>query len=215
MTDFPKPEDAPYFPYLIGLCGGIGAGKDTVGRFLREDYGFETVSFASKLKEVAADVYGLEERHVNGTQADKLEPIGRLLDPNGQPLTGRRILELLGTEGFRNVSPTTWVDYLMRRIDRETEATVGRCFVITDCRFPNEFDAVRERGGVMWRVEKTAQDEHTSTTGHASDVAWRDLEPDVVVSAAPGDMAGLRAAVTAGLGKSIGVLADAERRYRR
>lgn len=185
-------------PTLIGLCGDIGSGKSSVAKWLVNSYGFRSSRFAGKLKDVALDVYGpvgLERRHVDGTQAEKNEPLPRIVDADGDMQTGRKILEHLGTEGFRAIDPDTWVKYALLAVDE-----CGESVVFEDCRFPNEFEAVREAGGVVWEVVK-AGSEPAQRTGHESDELWRTLPKDGRAVALAGDMSALHLAVDLLMGK--------------
>ncbi len=176
-------------PRIIGLCGDIGSGKDTVAEHLVQMHGYTRLGFADKLKQVAADVYGLD-RQVWGSQEDKAAPIPHVLDASGEPRTARSILEWLGTEGFRTISPDTWTNYAMRQVDSRSHAR----WVIPDVRFRNEFAAIRERDGLVWEVVKVGGPDH-GQTGHRSDLEWRSVPRDNIVAARFGDMDGLHRAV--------------------
>lgn len=183
-------------PPIIGLCGDIGSGKSSVAGHLANVHGYTERSFATKLKEVAADVYELTPKQV-WTQAGKAEPVDHVVSAAGERQTPRRILEWLGTEGFRTLDPDTWVKYLMREIDKARDRWTSGCpyerppvFVVGDCRFPNEFAAIRERGGVIWKTVR-AGGEAAVRTGHASDELWRSEPVDAILFAQAGDLAGL------------------------
>lgn len=167
-------------PKLIGLCGSIGAGKDTAGAHLFNRYDYLTRSFAAPLKEAARLIFGLEARHVYGTQADKAEML-----PNG--LTPRTILERLGTDVARGIYENVWVDAAMRDVDMELGR--GNRIVFTDVRFPNEAAAIWARGGQLWEIFRRGN--LNAETGHESDIAWRALHKDRVISAESGDVEGL------------------------
>jgi len=176
---------------LVALCGSIGAGKDTVGQIMAEHFGFRTMSFAAPLKDWTLQLFGelgLERRHVWGTQADKAEPLPQIPGPDGTPRTGRQILEILGTEGGRAVMPTLWTTLSIRRA--QAFMAHGQSVVLTDARFPTEFDGVREAGGVVWEVVKVGGE--TGTSDHPSDRAWRELPKDGLIVARSGDLDGLR-----------------------
>lgn len=179
--------------HLIGLCGDIGAGKDTVGAHLVDAHGFMRVGLADKLKEVARDVFGLEERHVWGTQEEKALPLPWVTDAAGEPRSGRTILEMLGTEGFRDVDPNVWVKYAMRKVEA-IHAEHGCPVVIPDVRLSNEFQAIRAQGGWVWEVVKVGGPDH-GRTGHRSDQEWRSIPKDNRVVARYGDIKGLEDAV--------------------
>ena len=79
-------------------------------------------------------------------------------------ITPRYLAQTLGTEWGRSIHPDLWVYLLMRDI-LEMDAPVA---IITDCRFPNEVEAVRKAGGVVWWVER---DGIAPVRAHASENA--------------------------------------------
>ncbi len=188
---------------IIGIAGEIGAGKDTVADILCNHYGYRRLAWADKLKEVCWSVYGplgAERRHFFGTQADKDEPIPGILGPDGMPTTGRKILEGVGTEGFRGVCPDTWVLYgTAVHVDPNPEQD----WVVADVRFPNEFRTIRGRKGEVWEIRKTGGPEPDSKdSAHSSNQAWRDEKKDRVLSARHGDLKGLHELVSHALWES-------------
>lgn len=85
------------------------------------------------------------------------------------PLTPRLLLQLLGTEcGREIIHPNIWCNSLMSKytkkftgktfhaagIGREVHDTEYPNWIITDVRFPNEADAIKERGGIIIRVNR-------------------------------------------------------------
>lgn len=95
--------------------------------------------------------------------------------------TPRTIMQFVATEGVRRVDPQAWARYTMK-----TASTLLKPFtdpawpdgnrgptliVITDGRFRSELAAVREAGGVAWRVRRPDTDERAvGLTGHASEI---------------------------------------------
>lgn len=89
--------------------------------------------------------------------------------------TRRQILQHVGTELFRALDPEHWI-----KKAREVFAAAGpdARFVIPDMRFPNEADLVREFGGDLVLIERLdGQGPGTAHGGHASEQAWRAIEP--------------------------------------
>tara|TARA_R100000951_G_scaffold10686_3_gene9018 strand:- start:16608 stop:17540 length:933 start_codon:yes stop_codon:yes gene_type:complete len=72
--------------------------------------------------------------------------------------TPRKLMQLLGTEGGRDIlHPNIWVNALFA----DYKATGGYSdgphypnWIITDVRFPNEAQAIKDRGGIVIRVER-------------------------------------------------------------
>ncbi|MFJ2814388.1 hypothetical protein [Streptomyces sp. NPDC087294] len=92
----------------------------------------------------------------------------------------RQYLQRLGTEGGRAVlGENVWVDALFR--DYETWGPT----VITDLRFPNEADAIRERGGLVIAIQRPGQ-ELIPDAEHVSETALRGyLFDDVILNDGP------------------------------
>lgn len=118
---------------IILAVGRIGAGKDVLGELLVKEAGFTHLAYADPLKEMAATLGGFPARWCY-TRAGKESPV-----PMAPHLTVGQMLQVLGTEVGRSVSPDIWVKHAIQKI-----ATMpGNKFVITDCRFPNEVTAMR------------------------------------------------------------------------
>jgi hypothetical protein len=81
-------------------------------------------------------------------------------------LTPRLLLQLLGTEcGRYIIHPNIWVNALMseyKSLSYAVENGGGKSnWIITDMRFPNEFKAVKDRNGIVIRVERWINEEFT------------------------------------------------------
>lgn len=130
-------------PRIIGLIGRKGAGKDTAADMLMVR-GYENIKFAGALKDMLRALlcyqgvdHNTIERMVEGDL--KEEPSKYL---SGQ--TPRWAMQTLGTEWGRNlIANDLWVDATIRR------AVASDQVVITDCRFPNEKEAIEKVGGVV------------------------------------------------------------------
>ena len=137
---------------IIGICGFIGSGKDTIADYLTTEHGFRRDSFAATLKDAISMIFGWDRDLLEGRtkysrewreQRDEWwsERLGREITP-------RLMLQLWGTEvcrrGFHN---DIWVASLENKV-RQSKDDV----VISDCRFPNEIQAIRNQGGIVIRV---------------------------------------------------------------
>lgn len=93
------------------------------------------------------------------------------------PLTYREFLQKLGTEAIRNgLHPDTWVNALFadykpnrRKVEDEEYITEYPNWIITDLRFPNEYDAVQKRNGLCIQIirggDMSVNDAHSSEIG--------------------------------------------------
>lgn len=145
---------------LIGVSGRKRHGKDTFAARLVEDHGFARVAFADPMREMAL---ALDPIISDGWRLAALVETFGWEEAKANPEV-RRTLQQLGTEAGRSVlGDSVWVDTAMRH----ARALGGRV-VFTDCRFPNEADAIRDAGGQVIRVNRPAfpddGDPHPSET---------------------------------------------------
>jgi len=138
---------------IIGVCGFIGSGKDTIADYLTNFHGFRRESFANSLKDAVAHVFGWDRTMLEGRtkQArewrEQVDPwwSERLNMPN---LTPRWILQYWGTEVCRRAfHDDIWIASLENKLRNSTDN-----IVISDCRFPNEIKSIRNAGGIVIRV---------------------------------------------------------------
>ena len=187
-----KQIDPLKLPPVIGLAGPIGSGKTTAARALGS-LGYRQASFAAPLKAVCFQIFGplgIPREAFYGTQEEKSEPrlIGGAVNHTDKTITvssvtGRRILEIVGTEGFRQAYPDVWLELAM------VPRYEGERIVIDDVRYENEASALRSRGGRVIHLDREGVE--PERTGHRSDEGIAQLPQDLVVSAQSGDVRGL------------------------
>ena len=145
---------------IIGICGFIGSGKDTIADYLVNLHHFRRESFANTLKDAVAQVFGWDRTMLEGRtkQArewrEQVDPwwAARLKMPH---LTPRWVLQYWGTEVCRKVfHDDIWIAALENKL-RNSEDDV----VISDCRFPNEIKSIRKTGGMVIRVVRGPEPE--------------------------------------------------------
>ena len=167
---------------IIGLSGKKQSGKSTVTNFLTRR-GFMEVSWAAPLKKkIGMELLGLTHEQVYGTEEDK-EAVD---DFWGR--SPRELLQIIGTECFRNlVHPDFWVKLGVKEIRAQT--FLKRNVVVSDCRFPNEIEAVKKLGGSSVRIIREGQ---SSTDRHPSETALDRYDFDYIITAKSGDLDGLK-----------------------
>ena len=137
---------------ILGVCGLIGSGKDTIADYLVNFHEFKRDSFASSLKDAVAAVFGWDREMLEGRTKQSREWRERV-DPwwskrLGMPnLTPRWILQYWGTDVCRKgFNDAIWIASLENKLQNTTDNVV-----ISDCRFVNEVAAIKNAGGkVIW-----------------------------------------------------------------
>ena len=163
---------------IIGVCGFIGSGKDTVADYLVNNYNFKQQSYAGSLKDAVAYVFGWDRIMLEGRtkQArdwrEQVDPwwAERLKMPN---LTPRLILQHWGTEVCRHgFHDDIWIASLENKLRNSQDSVV-----ISDCRFPNEITSIKAQGGIVVRVVRGSEPswlEHAKNymAGKNGNIGW-------------------------------------------
>jgi hypothetical protein len=163
---------------IIGVCGFIGSGKDTIADYLVNIHQFRRESFANTLKDAVSQVFGWDREMLEGRTRQSREWreqvdlwwAKRLDMPT---LTPRWILQYWGTEVCRRAfHDDIWIAALENKL-RNSQDDI----VISDCRFPNEIKSIKDAGGIVIRVARGAEPEWydaavSANRGPNGNVSW-------------------------------------------
>jgi len=185
---------------IIGVCGFIGSGKDTIADYLVNFHEFRRESFASTLKDAVASVFGWDRTMLEGRTKEarewreQVDPwwAERLAMPT---LTPRWVLQYWGTEVCRKgFHDDIWIASLENKLRNSKDHVV-----ISDCRFPNEISSIKNAGGqIVWvqrgalpewyevaidanRGSNVALNELKRLKIHASETAWVGTQFDAII----------------------------------
>ena len=143
---------------IIGVCGFIGSGKDTIADYLMNIHQFRRESFANALKDAISMVFGWDRDMLEGRTRQSRE-WREQVDPwwaerlNMSDLTPRWVLQHWGTEVCRRAfHDDIWIAALENKLRNSTDD-----IVISDCRFPNEIKSIKDAGGIVIRVVRGAE----------------------------------------------------------
>jgi hypothetical protein len=140
---------------IIGICGLISSGKSTISNILCKDHGFAELSFAKLLKDITAVAFDWPRDLLQGDTAVSRQwrdtPDKFWSDELNKNVTPRLVLQLLGTECFRNgFHQDFWTLSVKRIITDNPEIN----YVISDARFLNEKQLIKSLGGEIWQVTR-------------------------------------------------------------
>ena len=143
---------------LIGICGFQSAGKDTIADYLVKEHGFIKMSFASKLKDIIAIMFGWPRDKLEGlTKEDRewREQVDYWWSKTLKmpQLTPRYVMQYFATDLFRNkFHPDIWVKIVENELNKLLEQGTNQNIVISDCRFENEINMIIRLGGKIIQV---------------------------------------------------------------
>jgi hypothetical protein len=140
---------------IIGICGLIGSGKDTIADYLTKDHNFVKISFADKLKDAVAEMFNWDRELLDGkTDASRLwreqeDPFWT--KELGKSVTPRYVLQVFGTECMRGgFYDGIWVSLVKKKLLENPKIN----WVIPDVRFENEANMIKEVNGQVWWVKR-------------------------------------------------------------
>lgn len=142
---------------IMGIAGFISSGKDTAANYFVAQHGFKRDSFAGALKDAVASVFGWDRELLEGLTPEARE-WREQVDPwwstrlKMPKLTPRWVLQYWGTNVCRfGFHDDIWIAALENRLRHRNGHTV-----ISDVRFPNEIQAIRNAGGTIIWVKRGA-----------------------------------------------------------
>ncbi len=148
---------------IIGLSGRKQSGKTTSAAWILEHYDAMQYDFADPLKKIILRCFNVGFHNLYGTDTQKNEIL-----PCG--LTGRQLMQQVGTDWFRAIEPGCWVQAWQRHVIKAMSSphlNISKLVVVADVRFPNEVKAIQDLGGKVIRLRRRLRgnfDFHPSET---------------------------------------------------
>jgi hypothetical protein len=155
---------------LVGVTGKARSGKDTLAKFLVNNHGFKRVAFADALKEVVALIAN-EPVHLYHDEVHK-ETLSEALEQ-----TRRWALQAMGVAARESLGPDVWV----RRAMRQWRADGCQPTVISDVRFDNEAEAIKQAGGIIVEMVRPGAGLVGAAAKHVSEDGVREELIDIEV----------------------------------
>ena len=168
---------------IIGITGRASAGKDTVGNYICAQGQFKgktvaKMACADKLKKICSDVFfdafGVPAEAFFGSQIEKEAPLEAV-----PGWSGRRILQYVGTEGFRHIHEEVWARAMIGRARSLINGNLCKMVVVADVRFLTEAAVIKDAGGIIVRVKRPEAD--IAVSNHASETQLALIQEDYVI----------------------------------
>lgn len=131
---------------LIGILGRKHHGKDTISDYLVDKYNFTKIAIGDPLKEACRILFDFNNDQLYG---DKKEEIDEYWGTSP-----RKVYQYIGTDIFRNdinkimnIDDKFWVKKLLNTYNK-----IDGNVVVSDVRFQNEVDIIKENNGIVIKV---------------------------------------------------------------
>jgi dephospho-CoA kinase len=155
---------------IISVSGVAGAGKDTICNILQAKCGFICLSFAGPLKAVASELTGWPYETLLANTEERRLARNNLptTDICGKTYNYREFLEYVGTDVIRkHMGEDIWVNILVGRVKKLVDQGQNVC--ISDARFINEIDSMRDLFAECWCVWRKPSDLEDMPGVHVSE----------------------------------------------
>jgi hypothetical protein len=172
---------------IIGLCGNQGSGKDTVADILVSEYGFIKLTFASTLKDIVAILFSWQRDLLEGlTEESRLWRetsddfwSEKLSIPKFTP---RKALQMIGTDLFRiHFNNDIWTNIVENKISITLKNNPNTNIVISDCRFTNEFNLIKQFTDSHIIMILREKNNSTNKIAHLSETEWVNYNFDAIL----------------------------------
>ncbi|CAH0154181.1 deoxynucleotide monophosphate kinase [Pseudomonas mediterranea] len=159
-------------PILIGLAGLARSGKSTAADHLVRNHLLEHYAFADPLRSGLMEIFNLDPDDFEGTKKElPVDWLGR---------SPRELMQSMGTEWARQlVHPDVWVkiaEQNLNYLQNTLSSVVG--FVVSDVRFENEAEFIRQRGGTILHIVRP---DAPSVNPHVSEAGIQHQRGDITV----------------------------------
>ena len=159
---------------VVGIFGKAGSGKDTIANYMIENLGYTKIAFADILKDIVSVIFSWDRHLLEGDTKESRQFReskdvwwSKKLD---KEITPRLMLQQIGTELFRNhFDKNIWIYAIERKIARYSKV------VITDIRFLNEHQLIKNLNGIIIKVIRNIDNKIPS---HSSENNFNDFSFD-------------------------------------
>lgn len=146
---------------IIGLMGKKDTGKSEVANYLMEKHDFGCAAYADNLKYKLADLLNIPiDDFYPQTEEDRKRRENEVLPKIGRTI--RQLMQIYGDGCREMLYKEIWIDLMDRLLK---ERFYGSLLVISDVRYVNEADYIRNNGGFIIKItnpKKRFEDNHVS-----------------------------------------------------
>lgn len=145
---------------IIGVAGLANSGKDTLADYIiaNKNKSFSKYAFAKPIKDMMINCLGFSEEQCYNQE------LKQTVD-NFWGLSPREVMLLVGTKLFRE----NWrYDFWVKLMEKKIIDNPNQNMIISDVRFPNEAELIRQYGGkiiVVHRKNNNIKVNHVSESG--------------------------------------------------
>lgn len=165
-------------PKLIGITGFKRSGKDTCGAYLIKNHDYIKYSFAGALKVACSEIFMFDYEQTEGSKKEDFD--------SRWNINPRKVFQRFGTEIFRDsldkffpemkhLKNNFWIYRFKIWYQEQVKQNPNVRIVVSDVRFQNEADIIKELGGIIIKVSRK---NIKNTDNHISELNILNIKAD-------------------------------------
>lgn len=156
-------------PRIIAIAGRAGSGKDTAANFInRQNNIYCKYRFADPIKRTIKTLFDFTEEQIEDRHLKEQTDLRWGFSP-------REAMQRFGTEFGRDLKDDIWLTFASRAVEK------NNYLVISDCRFENEADWVRQNDGVIIQIITTPKASIADVPFHRSEGGIKHHEDTIYI----------------------------------
>ncbi len=160
---------------LIGIHGLLESGKDTAAQYMINCFpnDYKQYAFAWPIKDACQIMFNFSKDDMNDRK------LKELINPLWG-ITPRKAMQLLGTEyGRKLIRKDVWI--IRAQIEIEKNLKNGYGTIISDVRFDNEAEIIRNSNGIIFHIERPKLNKNSERYNHESEYGIKKCDNDITI----------------------------------
>lgn len=161
-------------PQLIAVCGAKRAGKDTIASIMSNQYGYNHIKIAQKLKSVCKILFNFTDEQMESDCKDTIDAYWNISPRQAMQWLGTDVMQYQIQHLLPNIDRKFWIQSVINQIDMNPTIR----YVISDLRFKHEVDELKKRNVFIIKVDRPTM---TNNDTHISEKEYIDIQHDLLV----------------------------------
>lgn len=135
------------YPSIIGLLGRSRSGKDTVASIIQSLYPsqkYSIVRLSTPIKEASRHLFAFEEDQIEGHRKEVID--------ERWGITPRQVFQTITADTMKYMGTSFFTKLLYDKYDK---GFFGKYIIIPDIRYEHDIAEILNRGGVVFKIERT------------------------------------------------------------
>lgn len=174
--------------HLIGIIGKAGAGKDTLGDYIKQNYNGVRYAFADPIKDITRKMFLFDEEQLYGNKKEVIDERWGITPRQSFQVIGTNIMQLgiygympnmldkVPIHGFWVYHFKLWYNDFISKPENK-----NKLIVITDVRFPHEAEMLRELNALLIKIERPDLNTDNKMYEHSSETSIDKITSDITI----------------------------------